>query len=120
MLNVSRLPCDLCEDQWQRCVQWYLGGGDDGNEGSKTKESQGKKGKARFSWISPRGSVNKTSTPAGKRLSLSVLPGIKKRMSLVMPMVTTQTVTTVERPDRQDEEDTGFDEFGRRRGTCRT
>ncbi|KAJ8093349.1 hypothetical protein PM082_020206 [Marasmius tenuissimus] len=115
MLNVSRLPCELCEEQWQRCVQWYLGGDDDANDGSKTKEKQDKKAKARFSWLSPR-IKKETNAPKStrKRLSLSILPGIGKRLSLVMPMVTTQTVTTMEGGGHQDEDIAGVDEFGRR------
>ncbi|KAL0565730.1 hypothetical protein V5O48_016293 [Marasmius crinis-equi] len=127
MLNVSRIPCEMCEEQWHRCVQWYLGdGGGDGSgvdpgEGLKAKEKQDKKTNARFSWLPTR--IKKdgiSSTSTRKRLSLGLLPGIGKRASFKMPTVTTRTVTTVERRGSQyDKDPVAADEFGRRK-SCRT
>ncbi|KAF9265975.1 hypothetical protein L218DRAFT_128098 [Marasmius fiardii PR-910] len=108
MLNVSRVPCERCEEQWRKCVQWYYGGVDTKSNG----DSSGVK--PRFSWLPTRRKDLKeaTSTSKQKRRSLSILPGLGKRISLIMATVPIQTTITVGR--RQDETDGEVDELGGR------
>ncbi|KAG7086327.1 hypothetical protein E1B28_002290 [Marasmius oreades] len=91
MLNVSRIPCGRCEEQWSKCVQWYAGYGD-----AKPHERLNR-GNKRFSWLLSRKKEDATpSTNKKKRRSLFILPGVAKRMSIAMPTVTTQIITTDE------------------------
>ncbi|ESK91312.1 hypothetical protein Moror_2826 [Moniliophthora roreri MCA 2997] len=95
-LELSRMPCEMCEEQWVRWVGWYGYG-----YGERTAKEDKKKKKNRKSWLPLPlpGQVSKTKSgpfatearihPNRNRLSL----GIRKRLSV---LVTTSTVTRVD------------------------